>query len=233
MVDERILEIARKITAKRAKTVVDHIIKYGFITTEELTDLYGYSHAPRAGRDVREAGIPLETYYVRDKTGRKIGAYRFADASQIVEHKLGGRQTFSKPFKQLLLNRDGNKCGLCSCNYEDRYLTIDHCVPYEVAGDKISDERVPEDFMLLCGTCQRKKSWSCEHCKNWRIEKDLTTCRTCYWASPTAYTHAAGVREARLEIVWTDAEINKLEKIKNEASRSGQTVQELIKNLLK
>lgn len=48
----------KSITAKRAKTVIDHILKHGFITTEDLSTTYGYDHGPRAARDVREQGIP-------------------------------------------------------------------------------------------------------------------------------------------------------------------------------
>ena len=47
------------IEAKRPKTVIQHILKHGYITTEELETLYGYQHPPRAARDVRELGIPF------------------------------------------------------------------------------------------------------------------------------------------------------------------------------
>ena len=50
------------IEAKRPKTVIQHILKHGYITTEELETLYGYQHPPRAARDVRELGIPLITF---------------------------------------------------------------------------------------------------------------------------------------------------------------------------
>ncbi|WP_369334486.1 helix-turn-helix domain-containing protein [Candidatus Thiosymbion oneisti] len=49
------------VEAKRPKTVIDHILKHGQITTEELKDTYGYNHPPRATRDVREQGIPIKT----------------------------------------------------------------------------------------------------------------------------------------------------------------------------
>lgn len=45
---------------------------------------------------------------------------------------------------------------------DERDLQIDHRVPYEVAGE--SNELKTEDFMLLCGSANRAKSWSCEHC---------------------------------------------------------------------
>jgi hypothetical protein len=57
--------------------VIDHILQYGFIATEDLENTYGYNHPPRAARDVREAGIPLETFKVKSKEGKSIAAYRF------------------------------------------------------------------------------------------------------------------------------------------------------------
>jgi hypothetical protein len=70
------LKRLRAVTSKRPKTVIDHILKHGHITTDELKTLYGYDHPPRAARDVREAGIPLETFkVVSPTTGRKVAAY--------------------------------------------------------------------------------------------------------------------------------------------------------------
>ena len=59
------------IKAKRAKTVIDHVLKHGFITTEQLKNKYGYDHPPRAIRDVKEYGIQLEMYRVAGSHGRK------------------------------------------------------------------------------------------------------------------------------------------------------------------
>lgn len=231
-IDPRILEIADKVISKRPKTVIDHIKKHGYISNEDLKDTYGYNHPPRAIRDVREQGIPLETFKVPDKTGRKIAAYRFGDPEQIVQHKLGGRLTFSKAFKQKLLERDGCRCSICSEKYDDRYLTIDHRVPYEVAGDSAADERVPAAFMLVCGTCQRKKSWSCEQCDNWKVTKALDVCQSCYWASPENYTHLAGKRIRRAEIVWSDDEVEIFDKLSQTAGDKGLSIQEVIKRLV-
>jgi hypothetical protein len=231
-IDPRILEIAQKVSSKRPKTVIDHILKHGYITNEDLKDTYGYNHPPRAIRDVREQGIPLETYKVDDKFGRKIAAYRFDDPSKIVQNKLGGRVTFSKPFKQLLLNRSGSRCSICSEKYEDRYLTIDHKTPYEVAGDSVADERAPSAFMLVCGTCQRKKSWSCENCTNWQGKKDLSTCTSCYWSSPEDYRHLALRNIRRAEVTWTDDEVSAFDKIAAAAKKNGHSIQEEIKSRL-
>jgi len=50
----KFLKKLKTIKKKRAKTVIDHIVKKGFITTEELEKKYEYNHPPRAARDVRE-----------------------------------------------------------------------------------------------------------------------------------------------------------------------------------
>ena len=68
------LEHIKSITNKRAKIVIDHILKHGFITTEDLETTYSYNHPPRAARDVREAGIPLETFNIKSKSGKSIAA---------------------------------------------------------------------------------------------------------------------------------------------------------------
>ena len=67
------LELCASVKDKRPKTVIDHILKHGHITTEESKNKYGYNHPPRAARDVRERGIRLETYRVSSASGRKIG----------------------------------------------------------------------------------------------------------------------------------------------------------------
>ena len=48
------LKLLKSVTSKRPRTVIEHILQNGQITTEELKELYGYNHPPRAIRDVRE-----------------------------------------------------------------------------------------------------------------------------------------------------------------------------------
>ncbi len=73
------IDLCQSIATKRPKTVIDHILAHGSITTEELKVIYGYSHPPRAIRDVREHGISITTFRVTGSDGRKIAAYRFSD----------------------------------------------------------------------------------------------------------------------------------------------------------
>src|ERR1035437_7795559 len=194
------LEYVKSITAKRAKVVIDHILEHGFITTDDLqSKKYGYTHAPRAARDVREKGIPLVTFKVKSEiSGRQIAAYKFGDISQIQTRRIAGRIAFSKKFKTELYVLGKGRCFICSGEFEERYLQIDHKVPYEVGGD-IDIARNVDDFMLLCGSCNRAKSWSCEHCENWKTEKKPSLCMQCYWGSPTNYNHIALKEIRRLD----------------------------------
>jgi hypothetical protein len=220
----------KAVTAKRAKTVIDHILEHGHITTEELKNLYGYDHPPRAARDVREHGIPLETFRIAGSHGRSIGAYRFADPSKIRAGILEGRKVFSKELKESLVERSGSKCGVCLTEYESRYLQVDHRVPYEVGGE---GQGTPEDLQLICGSCNRVKSWSCEHCANWTERLDLKVCMTCYWASPESYKHIAMRPVRRLDLVWTEQEVADFDRLSKAARKRGQPLPEFIKAILR
>src|SRR5258708_4567590 len=99
------LERLKTVKGKRSRAVVDHILEHGHITTEDLKNTYGYDHPPRAARDVREQGIPLETFKVAGKHGRQIAAYRFADPAGIRGAQHAGRRIFSKKLKDDLIAR--------------------------------------------------------------------------------------------------------------------------------
>jgi hypothetical protein len=227
-----ILALCRKVTRKRARTVIDHILEHGFITTEDLQN-YGYDHPPRAARDVREEGVPLETFKMESsRSGRKIAAYRFADPSQIKRGRIGGRKAFSKSFKDALLAHYGEADTITSTPMDARYLQIDHRVPYEVAGDGSHDESAIEDYMLLDASSQRAKSWSCEHCANWQELHNVSTCETCYWAFPESYTHIALVEVRRADLEWVGGEVVLYDLLKKEAQTLGITIPQLIKRKL-
>ena len=222
----------KAIQAKRPKTVIQHILKHGYVTTEELKNLHGYDHPPRAARDVREQGIPLETFRVKSAEGRTIAAYRFADPSKIKRDQIGGRKAFSKKFKAALIKAHGSRCQICLEPYEERYLQIDHRVPYAVAGDTGTGEREIEDYMLACASCNRAKSWSCEHCVNWLEEKKPELCQTCYWASPESYRHIALRPIRRLDLVWMEQEVEAYEQLQERALKMQETMPAYVKAVL-
>lgn len=226
-----LLQAIELVTAKRARVVLDHILKHGFITTEELKANYGYNHPPRAARDVREEGIPLETFTVTGSDGRRTAAYRLGDPSKVEKHKLGGRQVFSKKLRESLYEKQHGSCGLCGQAYEIRYLQVDHRVPYEVAGDGAARASEESAFLLICGSCQRSKSWSCEHCMNWQKLKLDASCRTCYWASPETYSHLALEESRREVVVWPANEIKAYEAAAKAAKSRNMTLSEYLRFL--
>lgn len=233
-VDPRLLAAIQQVTSKRPRTVLDHILQHGSVTTEELTQLYGYEHAPRAARDVREAGIPIETIWVKGSSGRRIASYQLGDPSKIEHHKLRGRTSFSKAFKTTLFDRQCGRCAVCNMEFEGRYLQIDHRVPYEVAGESSEEEIDPGKFMLVCGTCNRRKSWSCEHCENFTTLRQPTRCIVCYWGTPDTdtYNHIALQEIRRLDLVWSGEEVADFDALLDFAQKQHQDIQSLAKLLL-
>lgn len=233
-VDQKFLEVAQKVTAHRAKVVINHIIRYGYITTEDLKEIYGYNHPPRAAGDVRDQGIPLETFKVKGSDGRSIGAYRFGDPSKIENGKLGGRKILPKQLKKELIQKFGAKCAISTEQYDESHLQIDHRIPYRISGDADgANNRNSADFMLLSGAAQRQKSWACEHCQNFLEIKSLQICKSCYWAYPETHTHVAMKEERRVDIVFSGANISKFYILKERAQKNDSSIQDEINNLIK
>ena len=225
------LEQIKSITNKRAKIVIEHVMKHGFITTEDLETTYGYNHPPRAARDVREAGIPLETFKVKSKEGKSIAAYRFGDLSQIQKNRVEGRIAFSKEFKKQLYEQLAGYCSICNAAFEDRYLQIDHRIPYQVGGDTDFEKKI-SDFMLLCSSCNRAKSWSCEHCSNWNEDKDFKICLSCYWGTPENYIHIAGKEMRRMDLHWSGEEVKYYDAIKLIAEKNNVELPDFVKEII-
>ncbi len=156
------------VTAKRPATIIKHILEHGSITSEEIKSLYGYNHPPRAVRDVREQGIPIETFRIKDSEGRNIAAYRFGDPTKAgnAVSKKAGRTALSKALKNALIAQFGSKCFVYQEELAPALLQVDHRIPYEIGGDPGVEVK---HYMLLCPSANRAKSWSCEHCSNWDI----------------------------------------------------------------
>jgi 5-methylcytosine-specific restriction endonuclease McrA len=226
-----LLERAKSIKAKRAKTVIDHILRYGSITSDELQNKYGYRHTSRAIRDVRELGIPIESFRVSSKDGRKISAYKFGSIKDMSHFSLAGRKVFPKAFKEELARSSGLRCNICFQQYEERYLQVDHRVPYEIAGEPKATSLQRNEYMLLCGSCNRSKSWSCEHCPNW-TKKSIAICKACYWASPEKYQHIATENIRRLALMWKGSSTHNYDVLLTLAAKRGISAQDYLKNIL-
>lgn len=217
------------VSAKRPRTVIQHILKHGSITTQELSEVYGYEHPPRAIRDVRELGIPIVTAKTKDKSGKSIAEYKFGDLSKWcgVPGKAYGRTALAKTLKDALIEKFGSRCFIYLEAMDAAELQVDHRVPYEIGGE-VSPEDIGS-FMLLCPSANRAKSWTCEHCENWE-RKDASFCLRCFWAHPEDYDHVAGKLQKVVTIVFTGDEI---EDYKRLISISGEVgAQTTIKRIL-
>ena len=211
---------------KRPSTVIRHILKYGSVTTEDLEKKYGYKHPPRAIRDVKELGIPIVKTSTKSSDGKTIAEYRIVTLEEIVQK--GGRMPFPKDFKKEISTR--SQCMICGIILAGRYLQIDHKVPFHILGDVV--DREPSNFMLLCGTCNRTKSWSCEHCDNWN-KKDIDVCKTCYWGNPEVHTHVATTNLRRIDIIWAGDEMEVYDWLVYSANNSHGDLRDYIKSSLK
>jgi len=227
---QEFLDFLSSVEAKRPRTVIQHILKHGFITSQELKDTYGYNHPPRAVRDVREHGIPLVTCRVKGVGGRRIAAYKFGDPSEAknVLSKSAGRTVLSKILKQALIEKYGAKCFVYFEPMDENILQVDHRIPYEIAGEQ--NEQNLELYMLLSPSANRAKSWTCEHCEN-LVRKDPAFCVKCFWASPEEYEHVAGKYQRVISIVFTGDEVEDYIKL---VEISGiEEAQRVIKRLIK
>jgi hypothetical protein len=232
-ITNEIKKILDAVTNKRARFIIDTILMKGYCSTEDLK-FAGYEHAPRAARDVRELGIPLVTFRVKDQNGKSIAAYKFGDwdneKNLYLLDKTKGRTQLTQNLKRKLLDRFGNICHLYGVEYPADLLQPDHRIPYEIAGD-------PEDinnldyFMLLSPSANRAKSWACEHCSNW-TKRDIDFCRTCYYAFPELYTHIAGKKERKIDLVFNEADIEIGEAIIEQAHMENVTTQDFIKRIV-
>ena len=112
------------------------------------------------------------------------------------------------------------------------FLQIDHRIPYEVAGDH-GNATHPDDFMLLCGSANRAKSWSCEHCDNWKRIRNSAICRSCYWAYPENYTHVAMRQIRRLDLIWEGDGIAQYDRIRESAESYGVPMPDFVKEIIR
>lgn len=225
-----VLERIPNVKNVRARRLLELIVQHGEVTTEELTTQYGYNHPPRAKKDAMDLGFPIISRSVRSRNGtRNVAAYTL-DPNAALKEGRSGRQSLPKVFRDELLRLADGRCAACGAVFADRALQVDHRVPYEIAGEK-PVLRV-EDFQILCGSCNRAKSWTCEKdCPNW-LERDPSLCVTCMWGSPEAYEHIATRQRRQVTLVWDEDEIAAYKQLQAAAADEGLGVAEYLRGLL-
>jgi len=221
---QELLTRIAQVTNKRARLVLDTIAQKGTITTEELQKL-GYEHAPRAARDVRELGFTLVTTMVKTASGKRMAEYSLALG---LEAGKTGRLQLPKREREAVIEASGGKCQLCGATYD---LQVDHRVPYQVAGESLKGTATP--YMVLDGTCNRRKSWICEHCPNLLRYKKVETCQRCYWADPEQHTHVAMEQLRRVDVVFSGEETKSFDKFRRAGKRENKSVRDRIKELVR
>ncbi len=220
---EELLTRIAQVTNKRARLVLDTIAEKGNITTEELQRL-GYEHAPSAARDVRELGFTLVTTMVKNANGKRMAQYSLA---LNVEAGKTGRLQLPKKERDTIIGTAGGKCQLCGATHD---LQVDHRVPYQVAGESLKGSANP--YMVLDGTCNRRKSWICEHCPNLMRYKKVSTCKSCYWANPEQHTHVAMEELRRVDLVFSGKETKAFDKLRTRCQQQGVSVPDGLKELV-
>lgn len=224
-VPKELLDRIAVVTNIRARFVLDTIVKNGGVTSEEIQAQY--AEPRRAVQDAKDLGFALRSVRVKHtKTARSIARYIFDERE--LDLGKGGRRLLPKKERDALIHAAGDKCHICGAGHN---LQVDHRIPYEVAGESQRGEQQP--YQILCGSCNRKKSWACEHCQNWLQTKSLEVCRSCYWADPTSYSHVAMQQERRVDLIWIGEEVTEFERVKGEAKRHQKSVTEEIKRILK
>lgn len=220
----KLLQRIKTVTNKRARFVLDSIVKNGSISTIQLKEA-GYDHPPRAARDAVELGFALTRIKAKRRDGQTIAAYVFDERE--LDPNLTGRVVLAKKERDAIIKRKGSKCNLCGAVHN---IQVDHRIPFQVAGESQRDETDP--YQLLDGACNRRKSWTCEHCQNWLELKNFDMCRSCYWANPDTYTHVAMQQERRVDIVWKDEEVKQFEKLRRAADKNNRSVADEIKTMI-
>lgn len=230
-VPKRIIKKIKDLKSARAIKIANYLVEHGSITTSEITKKFSEKHPPSAVRDLRDAGFPVKCVMVPDpeSEGNRIGKYTFGKASDVKDGTYEGRRIIPKKVKKALIKSQGNHCAICGIKADSPHLSPDHRVPFRIAGNTLAKGNNQEEYMLLCRSCQRAKSYECEDCKNYQ-DKITAVCKSCYWCNPEKYEHIANKQVRRLEIIWNESEIGAFNKLMKLSEKSGVSLKQYIKN---
>lgn len=217
--------------SRRARFVAWSIFEEGSVSTHTL-QANGYDHPPRARKDLTDHGIRVLSGRGRNEaTGRVMAIFTFAPPAEVLTAEQAGRAALPRDFVRRVVEDSDHHCALCSGHFADRYLQVDHRVPYAIAGDAPDTQLDVARFMAVCRSCNRAKSWTCEHCPNWTAQ-DPALCATCYWAAPEGYEHIATEPLRRLDLVWRGDETAEYDLLRVLAERMGEPLPDYVRAVL-
>jgi hypothetical protein len=150
----KLLQRIKTVTNKRARFVLDSIVRDGSVSTIQLKEA-GYDHPPRAARDAVELGFALTRVNAKRGDGQTIAAYVFDERE--LDPKLTGRVVLAKKERDAIIERKGSKCNLCGAAHN---IQVDHRIPFQVAGESQRDEADP--YQLLARISHRRIVDLCE-----------------------------------------------------------------------
>jgi 5-methylcytosine-specific restriction endonuclease McrA len=219
-----------RVTNQRARRLLELIVEHGEVTTEELAEQYGYNHPPRAKKDAMDLGFPVVSRTVRSKDGtRNISAYSLDLDATFVDGRTG-RRLIAKAFRDEPLKIADGRCAICGGAFPGRALQVDHRIPYEIVGE-VDEPRVAH-FQMLCASCNRSKSWTCEReCPNW-TERSAAVCAICIWASPEGYEHIATRQRRQVTLTWDGAAVEIFDSFQAAAHTKGLDIAAYLQRLL-
>lgn len=212
--------------SKRARAALDIMIAEGAVTTLELRERHGLEHAPRAIRDLKDAGAAVTSNMVTID-GKRMSRYQLED---IMAPGSGSspRNPITKVDRDRIIAEFDGRCAVCGSEFAR--LQLDHRVPFAIAGDP--ERWSAETGMPLCASDNRAKSWACEHCSNW-VKKDPAMCAACMWCRPENYEHIAGESARRLVVTaTTDEGVELLRDTETEAVDRGISPSEVVLDVL-
>lgn len=111
-VPNELLARIKLVKNKRARFVLDKIVKNGMVSTLEIQKK-GYDHPPRAVMDAKDLGFAIKRVQARRNDGQTIAAYQFEDAE--LDANKTGRVLVPKKDRQALIADKGAKCNMCGC----------------------------------------------------------------------------------------------------------------------
>ncbi len=102
---QEFLDRLNSVTAKKPRAVIQHILKHGSITSEEMRTLYGDEKPSKTIYSVRQRGIPIANRHVKSTQGTSIVSYSFGDPADLdgATSPKAKRAAYSREFRKMIL----------------------------------------------------------------------------------------------------------------------------------
>lgn len=221
----------------RAKAAADLLMEKGVITKYDFEETHvPVSQAPRAIRDLKDHGIPIETLrkisVPQAKT--KVNRYTLGSIDNINTSMRYGRMYDPTGMKEKLAKLHGDVCVFCGKKLTAKDRELDHKLPVNIFGDLSPVERLnPDNYQLVCRGCNRLKREATSHGAFDDQREGMDIVKQNYWYDPVQYRKNRDDRlYAHNVIVWnTSKDIQAYKQISQYAKDSSKSFQEALKDI--